>query len=479
MGNSAECCGAPGGYALVYHLTSDVEGSSVVVFSTINSAGSVVQVSSTSYFPISLGSVVTYTSTASDGSVIVGSTTTYTAAATSVDSIINSANSVNVRTTGSYAQSSPSTYPYSTAESAGAAIFPMPSAPSPTGSDSGPSSNSAGGSNSGSGSTGSSLSSAGSVGSGTTSSTSSSSSVSSYFVYTSPNTIVTSNTMILGASDTGTTDSASPTISANGVKSDATGAVAGGSSIGATGTGGGTATTNGGATGPEPTSSSAPSCVSAAGYAGNNTKYQDIFGYTYDIRCNLNLDSMPTDNNAHAETFNDCLNYCDLLTGCVAVNYQDAPSKPNNLSNCYPKWSFGGYSPSDPPTDGVYSGVNVNGASPGFSPQDLCTTNNNQGSSYDGQEWYDDYGTPWNIGCDTLIPISSTAALATTVTDTLAACVDYCSTYDSCVMVNWLGPHTNGTASDANCFPASSIGAPGAAGSSPGLGYATLASDSS
>lgn len=237
---------------------------------------------------------------------------------------------------------------------------------------------------------------------------------------------------------------------------------------------GATTTTNDAA---EPTvDSPAPSCVQSANYVGNNTKYTDYFGYTYDIRCNLNVETTPTDYEAHAESFEDCLEYCSLLEDCIAVNYQDPPYTPSNTSNCYPQSTFGGYAASG--TDGVYSGVNVNGASDGtLNNQNLCTSDNNQGVSYAGppaSTYTDDYGLQWTIGCDNTLDIISRAALSSTVTDTLASCVDYCSRYESCEMVNWTGPHTGDTANGPNCFPASSTGAAGAAGSEPGAGYAVL-----
>lgn len=271
------------------------------------------------------------------------------------------------------------------------------------------------------------------------------------------------------------------TTTATGGNNAASGAAGSGATGGDDGAGAGTATTSGGPTpvnggggGVEPTvNSPKPSCVKSSGYVGNNTKYTDYFGYTYDIRCNLDLQSTPTDHDAYADTFEDCLEYCSLLTGCIAVSFQDPPTIPNKLSNCAPKWSFGGYKTSV--TDGVYSGVNVNGASPGtLESQNLCTKDNEQGTSYDGITYYDDYGTAWTIGCNHTLAISNAASLSSTVTDTLASCVDYCSDYIICDMVNWTGPHTNGTLDDPNCFPASSNGTAGAAGSASGSGYATL-----
>ena len=218
--------------------------------------------------------------------------------------------------------------------------------------------------------------------------------------------------------------------------------------------------------------SPSPSCVRSANYVGNNTKYIGYFGYTYDIRCNLNLQSIPADSEAYSDNFEGCLEYCSLLTGCVAITYHDPPTVPDNSSNCFPKWSFDGYVSSG--IDGLYSAVNVNGASPGtIENQDLCTADNIQGSSYSGSAYYDDFGTSWTIGCDSLLAVPSSTALFSTITDTLASCIDYCSIYDTCEMVNWTGPHTNGTIDGPNCFPASWNGTRSVAASAPGAGYAT------
>ena len=371
----------------------------------------------------------------------------------------------------SYSQTSASTYNYSTTESATPTTF-APVASTPTGSGNGSSSslNSSSYFTSSSTSSGTSAATNSATGNGTSSVTgsgtgnvtssavgSSSSGFGSYSNYTYSNTVITSAT-------TATSERAGITPAALGGDSSAT----------ATTNDGASSTSNGG---PEPTvNSPTPSCVQSANYVGNNTKYTDYFGYTYDIRCNLNVESMPADHDAHAESFEDCLEYCSLLDDCVAVTYQDPPSPASNTSNCSPKWDFGGYAASA--VDGLYSGVNVNGASDGtLNDQDLCTSDNNQGMSYAGppaSTYSDDYGLEWTIGCNTTLAIVGNAALSNTVTDTLASCVDYCSRYDSCEMVNWTGPHVNGTADDPNCFPASSNGTAAAAGSAPGAGYATL-----
>lgn len=426
-GNSAECCGAPGGFALLYRFTPYVEGSSVVVYSSTNAVGSVVEALST-YSPISSPSVIAHTSTGSDGSLTIGFITSYGGGP------------------------SASTFIYSTTNSASSASYSNYTSPNAVG-----------------------TSTTGIQGGGkpqVTSKTSTTNSVGTTTAFSGGNSVAT-----VAAANGG---HGGATTTATGGNSAATGTAGSGATGGEDGAGAGTATTNDGPTavngggGVEPTvNSPIPSCVKSSNYAGNNTKFTDYFGYTYDIRCNLDLQSTPTDHDAYAENFEDCLEYCSLLPGCIAVNFQDPPTIPNNHSNCAPKWSFGGYKMSL--TDGVYSGVNVNGASPGtLESQNLCTEDNEQGTSYDGITYYDDYGTAWTIGCDNTLAISDAAALSSTVTDTLASCVDYCSEYITCDMVNWTGPHTNGTLDDPNCFPASSNGTAGAAGSASGSGFATL-----
>ena len=395
--------------------------------------GSIAEVSSTVYSLISLPSIIAYTSTGSGGLVTVGST-------------ISSYGAI----------ASTSTYVNSTVSGGGRGPKPQTDL--------------------GDSSVGNVIS---SNGSGTVSSLkpgSSHSFIGSYNVIPG-----VGNPATAGSASTTATGGASA-IASNGGNGGASFTASASNSVvkGTVGSGGAAATTKVGATsaingvdGPEPTVTATPSCVESSNYAGNNTKYSDFFGYTYDIRCNLDLQSTPTDYDAHADNFENCLEYCSLLTDCIAVSYQDPPDTPKDISNCYPKWNFNGYRTSG--VDGLYSGVNVNGASPGtLENQDLCTSNNTQAASYDGITYYDDFGTPWTIGCDATLVISNAAALFPTITDTLASCVDYCSIYQSCEMVNWTGPHTNGTLNDPNCFPASSIGKAGATGSASGSAYAKL-----
>ena len=515
-GNRNECCGAPGDYALVYHNTPNVVGSVIEASYTSYSAipassviaytsSSFTETSSTSSSSISASSVVVDTSSStitSTTSSIAEPTNYFTPSTLTYDSATKSTSSVTLAISTSISGSSisssvstistsssvteptsyfpPSTLTYnSTTRSTESVTFVAPTTFAPIGSIPASGNGSSGSINS------STYSSSLGTGSGTGSLFSPSPSIfAPYPNQTLSNTSVFSTGAIPSSSSapyfnetlssiSDHSPTATPSLSSSSTPRVSIAPGVQGSNSGATTTtNGATTTTSSG--GPEPTvESPTPSCVQAAGYTGNNTMYNDYFGFTYDIRCNLDLQSTPTDHDAYAGSFEDCLEYCSLLTYCVAVTYEDPASPPQNSSNCYPKWDFGGYNASS--TDGVYSGVNVNGPSPGtLENQNLCTTDNYQDSSYDGQTYYDDFGLAWAIGCNNTVAIASSEALYPTVTDTLASCIDYCSVYDSCEAVNWLGSHTNGTTNDPNCFPASSNGTAGATGSAPGFGYAVL-----
>ena len=198
-------------------------------------------------------------------------------------------------------------------------------------------------------------------------------------------------------------------------------------------------TTNSGA---EPTYSNiSPTC------SDNNTYYVDRFGLQYDIRCGLNFDDADVALQAHADTFEGCIQYCSLLKDCAGVSFQD--------TDCYPIFTFRGYRPETAaegtglltaiPTDGHNSGS--------ITPDDLCA------EGLDGQLYTDTFQCTWNILCDQTV---GGTALEQTIQTNLEACINYCAFYDGCESVYFEG--TGGSASSqantsANCFPQSSIGA--------------------
>ena len=202
------------------------------------------------------------------------------------------------------------------------------------------------------------------------------------------------------------------------------------------------------------TTSAEPTVATAFCPSNNNTRFTDVFGTTFEVRCGLQVDG----NNAHpahADTFAKCLEYCDILEGCAAVTYQDGASAVN--SNCYPYSSFRYYSTAGPA--GLFSGVPVNGPTTGGGV-------NNQLCPQDNQTTFPDrFGNTYNIGCDQTITGSD---LYATVADTLEGCLTYCSTYNTCVAVTWTGVTTG---NGANCYPKSSSGTVSYQG---GIQYASL-----
>lgn len=206
----------------------------------------------------------------------------------------------------------------------------------------------------------------------------------------------------------------------------------------------------------EPTLIAVPSCP-ASGPNSNNTRYVDLFDNTYDIRCGIDVVSSQR-TSAHADTFLRCLQYCDLLDGCVGVTYVDTINKYNNNTNCNSYYTFEGYSSVSQQVDGyLYSGVNIHGPSYGVvdpssgqnTTDDLCAApiTNDYGP--------DVYGACYQIDCDqTINQGTGGALLAPTVLSSLLACSLYCSFYNNCVSVTWNGPFVAGQ-SAPNCFPKS------------------------
>ena len=202
----------------------------------------------------------------------------------------------------------------------------------------------------------------------------------------------------------------------------------------------------------EPLSYVEPDC-NADPPVGNYTQYTDRFAVTYDSRCGLGIQGQTGDVNAHADTFTKCLEYCSLLEGCIAVTYLNGSDAANNNENCYPYYTFTGYT-SVNATSNLFSAVDVDGASQGaIGPEDLC------GSAYSTlvQNVFgpDTFGTCYYIGCQQYI--SPGTLLIETDMTTLEGCLTYCSDYDTCTAINWLGPHTQGVRDNANCMLMASI----------------------
>ena len=197
-----------------------------------------------------------------------------------------------------------------------------------------------------------------------------------------------------------------------------------------------------------------PSCVPPA-YQGNNTDFRDALGYTYAIRCGFTLTGTLGDRDAHADTFSRCLEYCDLLEGCRGVTYEDAQDNPD-AANCIPYLEATGYDSNAPA--GLYSAVDLAGRSDGdFSNQDLCTTDDPDNNYNDTLYGPDVFGNCYQIGCGQStagsVPNGDPSDLYPTDMTTLLGCLQYCSFYDTCVAVDFTGPHNFGDTDQSNCYP--------------------------
>lgn len=230
---------------------------------------------------------------------------------------------------------------------------------------------------------------------------------------------------------------------------------------GASGTGttvssvtGGTGNATGTSTGVfSPTPSNILSCSGS-----NNTQYTDEFNTSYNITCGLDIIGL----NAvasHADTFDKCISFCDILSGCAGVTYQTSSASTD--STCHPYSSFNGYS-SIPGPSGLLAAIPAKGGlvNTTFSYDQLCP-----GSV--GKNFTDRYGVTYIIGCNEVI---SGTELPSTILRSLNACLLYCSLFsEGCAAVTFTGyPPELGRSgavearkrqeNPANCFPKSSTG---------------------
>ena len=200
-------------------------------------------------------------------------------------------------------------------------------------------------------------------------------------------------------------------------------------------------TTNSGV---EPTYSSvSPMC------SNNDTYYIDTFGIQYDIRCGLDFANPDGASlKAHADTFEGCIQYCSLLTGCGGVRFSG--------TDCYAIATFRGYM-AETASEGtdLLTAVPTNGPSSGdITPDDLCA------EGFDGQPFTDIFQCTWNVACNQTI---AGTALQPTIQTNFEACIFYCAFYDSCESIYFEGNGGYESIAEvnpvANCFPMSSIGA--------------------
>lgn len=200
----------------------------------------------------------------------------------------------------------------------------------------------------------------------------------------------------------------------------------------------GTTTGSGSGSGPS-ASLSAVACP-----VRNNTIYTNDFGTEYNTFCGRDLIGDAAIS-SHTDSFEKCLDFCDIFGGCGGVTYTSANS--SSQANCLPHTTFSGYAEGKPL---LVSGVAINGPVINkFAERILCPALDNQTIS-------DPFSNSYLIGCDKTL--SGNADIAPTVLRTLAACLVYCSLDDGCSAVTFTGypPPATGAAVSYNCFPRSS-----------------------
>ncbi|KAL8648438.1 MAG: hypothetical protein Q9210_004986 [Variospora velana] len=180
--------------------------------------------------------------------------------------------------------------------------------------------------------------------------------------------------------------------------------------------------------------------------AQNGAIYTDGFGVEYEIACGVEINGDNALRAAHADTFEKCVAFCDLLPGCTAVTYPGDVGIDNAFrSNCYPYTSFIAYIPNANPT--LRSARPRYGASntgERFNNIQLCP-------AYEGQSFTDPANGVHQIGCEK--GLLGAGDLYATVLPTLESCVTYCSLYNTCVGVTFSG-YVPGDRAE-NCHPRS------------------------
>ncbi|KAL8967828.1 MAG: hypothetical protein Q9197_005215 [Variospora fuerteventurae] len=180
--------------------------------------------------------------------------------------------------------------------------------------------------------------------------------------------------------------------------------------------------------------------------AQNGAIYTDGFGVEYEIACGVEINGDNALRAAHADTFEKCVAFCDLLPGCTAVTYPGDVGIDNAFrSNCYPYTSFIAYIPNANPT--LRSARPRYGASntgERFNNIQLCP-------AYEGQSFTDPANGVHQIGCEK--GLLGAGDLYATVLPTLESCVTYCSLYNTCVGVTFSG-YVPGDRNE-NCHPRS------------------------
>ncbi|KAL8938042.1 MAG: hypothetical protein Q9211_003393 [Gyalolechia sp. 1 TL-2023] len=176
--------------------------------------------------------------------------------------------------------------------------------------------------------------------------------------------------------------------------------------------------------------------------------YTDSFGQTYEIHCGQQVDGDNALSAFHADSFEKCVNICEVLGGCFAVTYPGDTGTDISRSNCYPYTSFRFYS-EQAVTDTLLSARVTNGStSAAFANSvQLCP-------NYDNLRFTEPIGQTYTIACEQAFVGPND--LYSTVMYTLEACAAYCSLYNTCVAVTFTGFAAGSR--DINCFLRTTVG---------------------
>ncbi|KAI4179763.1 MAG: hypothetical protein LQ346_007131, partial [Caloplaca aetnensis] len=151
----------------------------------------------------------------------------------------------------------------------------------------------------------------------------------------------------------------------------------------------------------------------------NSAIYTNQFGNQYELFCGVEINGDNALQAAHADTFEDCVAFCDLLPGCTAITYPGDVGLDNAFrSNCYPYTSFNAFTVPNVPTLRSARPIgNSSNTGTRFNSDILCP-------AYNGQPYTDPANGKHQVACGTSYP--STGDLYATVLPTLEACVTYC-----------------------------------------------------
>ncbi|KAL9132214.1 MAG: hypothetical protein Q9217_000018 [Psora testacea] len=241
------------------------------------------------------------------------------------------------------------------------------------------------------------------------------------------------------------TSGGADSLSSTGGPSSSTGGADGSSSTTAGGSSSSTSPTGTGSTTVYTPIATSPVCPQ-----DNNALYTDVLGVDYNVNCGINVDG---DNSQplHADTFTECILYCDMYAGCAGVTYADGNNgNPATNTNCYPYSTFRYYS-SQALQNALYVAIPAAGPNNATEFQDNLCTDPNYG---DDSIFTDVFGNQYLIGCGKNLDGSQLACMAT---DSLEACADYCSLYDGCVAATFTGSGPPGP-DQCNCNPLSTTG---------------------